>query len=271
MGQIRDKVIVLTGASSGIGAAAAIRLAAEGARLRLLARREDELKAVQRQIEQDGGEARIHPVDLSDFDDLDRCAEKLLEQDPHIDVLINNAGRSIRRPIKEAIGRDHDFERTMQLNYLAPVRLTMRLLPRWLEQGHGHLVNVSSQSAMMPTPRFAAYVASKSALEGFSRSIAAELRSDGIKVTIINYPLVRTPMTAPTKVYKKLDMMDVDEAADWMLRAVRERPARITDRRGLAFQMAMSAAPGPTAQFTGWFFDQMVRRLSRGADRDAGS
>ena len=262
MSSIDGQVIVLTGASSGIGEAGAVALAREGARMRLLARREDELRRVQRRIVEHGGEAEIYPVDLSDTDDLDRCAKQLLDDNPRIDVLINNAGRSIRRPIREAVGRDHDFERTMQLNYLAPVRLTMRLLPGMLERGSGHLVNVSSQSAMMPTPRFAAYVASKSALEGFSRSIAAELRDDGVTVTIINYPLVRTPMTAPTKLYRKLPMMGADEAADWMLRAVRDRPARVSDPRGFAFQMAMAAAPGPTARFTGWFFDRMVRKLS---------
>lgn len=263
MSNIDGRVVVLTGASSGIGEAGALALARRGARMRLLARREDELQRVQQAIRDDGGEAEIYPVDLSDFDSLDRCAEQLLADNPVIDVLINNAGRSIRRPIKEAIGRDHDFERTMQLNYLAPVRLTMRVLPGMLERRSGHIVNVSSQSAMMPTPRFAAYVASKSALEGFSRSIAAELRDDGVDVTIINYPLVKTPMTAPTRLYRKLPMMDVDDAADWMLRAVRERPARVADARGFAFQMAMSAAPGPTAKFTGWFFDRMVKKLSR--------
>lgn len=260
--KLGGKVVMITGASSGIGFMTAKKVAATGAKVILVARTREKLEDVQRILEKAGGEAHVYPCDLSDLEAIDAMADQVLHDFGHVDVLINNAGRSIRRAVIESLDRFHDFERTMQLNYLAPVRLTMRLLPGMLERGSGHLVNVSSQSAMMPTPRFAAYVASKSALEGFSRSIAAELRDDGVTVTIINYPLVRTPMTAPTKLYRKLPMMGADEAADWMLRAVRDRPARVSDPRGFAFQMAMAAAPGPTARFTGWFFDRMVRKLS---------
>ncbi len=262
---LRGAVIVVTGASSGIGEAGAVALAAKGAKLRLLARREDELRRVQAIIRADGGDAEVFPVDLSDLDAVEACADRLLASDPRIDVLVNNAARSIRRPIREA--RDHDFERVMQLNYLAPVRLTMRLLPRMLEQGGGgHLVTVSSMSALAPTPRYAAYIASKSALEGFTRSLGTELRNDGISTTIINYPLVRTPMVAPTALYKSAPMMDVEEAAEWMVRSVEQRPARITDRRGAAFAVASATAPGTTIKAAGWFFDRMASRLAAKAE-----
>ncbi|HEY3230543.1 MAG TPA: SDR family NAD(P)-dependent oxidoreductase, partial [Roseiflexaceae bacterium] len=196
---IRDKTIIITGASSGIGEAAALLLAREGARVCLIARRADELARVKRQIERENGRAWIYPADLADAEATDACCEAILKDHERVDVLVNNAGRSIRRTIKESLGRYHDFERVMQINYFAAVRMTLTLLPRFLEQRRGHIINVSSMSAMMPTPRFAAYAASKAALDAFARSIGAELAGDGIHVTTLNYPLVKTPMSAPTK------------------------------------------------------------------------
>lgn len=264
MNTLSGKTIVLTGASSGIGEAGAVQLAALGAELVLLARNTEALDTVVRNIELAGGTASRHSVDLSDPEAVAACAEAIQTAHPRIDVLINNAGKSIRRPIVDAASRPHDFTRLMDINYFGPVNLTLALLPRMLVHGGGHLVQVSSVSAQMPTPRYAAYVASKNALEGFTRSLAAELRGK-LTTTIINYPLVRTPMTAPTKLYSKLPMMDVDDAGRWLVDAVVDRPARITALSGRAWSASTAVAPGLTAKATGWFFDRMARRLARQA------
>jgi short-subunit dehydrogenase len=264
---IQGKTIVITGASSGIGEAAAMQLAREGARLCLVARRADELQRVKSAIEAENGKAWMYPADLADHTALDACCAAILKEHPQIDVLVNNAGRSIRRSIRESVDRLHDFERLMQINYFAAVRMTMRLLPRFFEQGTGHIINVSSMSALMPTPKFAGYVASKSALDAFSRTMAAELAGQGIEVTTLNYPLVKTAMTAPTAIYRYLPQMDVVEAGRWIVDAVRRRPARRTTRFGEAMTLATAALPGPTAKVIGRVFRVIGKRLEKRASK----
>lgn len=265
---MQGKTIVITGASSGIGEAAAKALAREGAHICLVARREEELARVKATIEADGGSASIYPTDLSDLNAIDACCAAILKDHKRLDVLINNAGRSIRRTIKESLDRFHDYERTMQLNYFGAVRMTLKLLPRFYAQHKGHIINVSSLSALVPTPRFSAYVASKSALDGFSRSIAAELIGDGIRVTTINFPLVKTPMTAPTKIYKYLPQMDVEVAAQWVVDAVKKRPARKTNLFGETFGLITAALPGTTAKGFGFLFKTVGKRLQKRADKE---
>ena len=237
------KTIVITGASSGIGEAAAKALARQGAHVCLVARREDELARVKADIENEGGHATAYAADLSDLKAIDACCEAILKDHERVDVLINNAGRSIRRTIKESLDRFHDYERTMQLNYFGAVRMTLKLLPRFYAQHKGHIINVSSLSALVPTPRFSAYVASKSALDGFSRSIAAELIGDGIRVTTINYPLVKTPMTAPTKIYDSMPLLDPEDAADMVVQACINKPVRVATRLGIAVELLHAVAP----------------------------
>lgn len=263
MASLENRRIVLTGASSGIGEASAKALAAAGAHVILLARREEELARVAADIRAAEGQADWLAVDLSDLEAADEAGARLAAEHGPIDTLVNNAARSIRRPITESFDRAHDFERTMRLNYHAAVRLTLQLLPGMLERGQGQIVNVSSQSVQMPTPRFAAYVASKSALEGFTRSLACELDGRGIAFTVVNYPLVRTPMSGATAIYQKLPMMDVDEAARWMLRAVSEQPARVCALSGHAWQVSTAAAPGLTTRYTARFLRRMLRRLQK--------
>lgn len=265
---MQDKTIVITGASSGIGEAAAKALAREGAHICLVARREDELARVKAAIEEEGGKASIYVADLSNLQEIDACCTAILKDHERLDVLINNAGRSIRRPIKESLDRFHDYERTMQLNYFGAVRMTLKLLPRFYAQHKGHIINVSSLSALVPTPRFSAYVASKCALDGFSRSIAAELIGEGIRVTTINYPLVKTPMTAPTKIYKYLPQMDVEVAAQWIVDAVKKRPARKTTMFGETFGVITAALPGPTAKGFGLLFKTVSKRLQKRAEKE---
>jgi short-subunit dehydrogenase len=260
---MHNKTIVITGASSGIGAAAAKALAAQGARVLLIARRADELETVVTQIRDAGGSAMAYPTDLSDTKALNACAAQILAEVPCVNVLINNAGRSIRRAIVDSLDRPHDFERTIELNYLAAVRLTLKMLPNMLEQNSGQIINVSSQSTQMPMPRFAAYVASKSALEGFSHSMAAELAGTGIAVTVVNYPLVRTPMSGATKLYSKLPMMSPEQAAQWLVKAVRNRPARIATPLGRAWEMSTATLPGITTALTGRLMNYAARRLAR--------
>lgn len=257
------KTIVVTGASSGIGEEAARQLAARGAKVILLARREDELKRVQREIEKQGGEAHSYAIDLSDEENIEAVTQQLLNDHAPIDVLVNNAGRSIRRQIKDSLDRLHDFKRTMQLNYFGAVQITLLMLPHMLERREGQIINVSSMSALIPTPFYAAYVGSKGALDAFSRSVGAELTDKGIVITTINYPLVKTPMTAPTKAYKYIKQMDVRDAAGWIVKAVEKRPARITSGMGGVWGVATSAMPNSTVKWTGRLFNYGAKRLAK--------
>jgi len=259
--------IVITGASSGIGEAAAVHLARAGATVCLVARRKEELERVKAAIDQGKGRARsrawVYPADLTDNASIEACCDAILARHKKVDVLVNNAGRSIRRPLKESLDRPHDYERTMQLNYFAAVRMSLRLLPGMLEQGSGQIVNVSSVAALMSTPRFSAYIASKAALDAFSRSLRMELADSGIDVTAINFPLVRTAMTEPTAIYKSAPQMDVSEAAGWIVEAVKMRPARITTRLAHAFNIATAAAPGPALVVLRQFYKQLLARYTR--------
>ncbi|AXQ28367.1 SDR family NAD(P)-dependent oxidoreductase [Solimonas sp. K1W22B-7] len=258
------KTIVITGASSGIGAEAARQLARRDAVVCLIARREEELLSVQAEIQAEGGEAHIYPTDLADAQSVDDCCARLMAEHPRLDVLVNNAGRSIRRPLIESVGRMHDFERTMQINYFAAVRMALNLLPRFREQGDGHVINVSSVAALMSTPRFAAYLASKAALDAFTRSMRIELAEHGIDATTINYPLVKTAMTEPTKVYKYLPQMEVAEAAGWILDAIAKRPARRTTPLATGFLLATAAVPGPALKLFAQFYK---RRLEKAQEK----
>lgn len=258
----RGKTVLITGASSGIGEEAAKQLAARGARLLLVARREDELRRVQRAIGAAGGSARIYPCNLAEPAEVDALVARLRQElSGGLDVLVNNAGRSIRRPLLESLDRPHDFERTIQLNYLAVVRLTLGLLPLLLTHGQGQVINISSVAALMTTPRFAAYQASKAALDAFSRSLRIELAEKGLHVTSINYPLVKTAMTAPTAVYKYLPQMEVAEAAAWIVEAIAERPARRTTALALGFQLATVAMPAPALRLLAGFYRRRLEKL----------
>ncbi len=265
---IADKLIVITGASSGIGESVARQFAAAGARVCLVARRAEELDRICAEISAAGGKAAGYAADLSDEAAIDQCCRDILDEHGLVDVLVNNAGRSIRRKVADSLDRYHDYQRTMQLNYFAAVKMTLNLLPGMLERGSGHIINVSSLSAIIPTPFFSAYVASKCALDGFSRSMAAELVDSGIHVTVINYPLVKTPMTAPTKHYKYMRQMDVDEAAGWIIDAVVKKPARRTSRLGAAWSVSTSALPTQTTKWTGRLFGYVARRLQAKAARE---
>ena len=209
----------------------------------LVARTPEKLEETKDQIEAGGG-SRLHPPrDLSDMDDIDRMADEALAQHGHVDVLVNNAGRSIRRSIALSYDRPHDFERTMQLNYFGAVRLILKLLPGMRERKSGQIVNVSSIGVQTNMPRFSAYVASKAALDAFSRCIASEIVDDGVTITAIYMPLVRTPMIAPTKMYDRFPTITPEEAADMICEAIIHKPKRIATPMGTLGQILYAINP----------------------------
>ncbi|WP_280363467.1 SDR family NAD(P)-dependent oxidoreductase [Nocardia wallacei] len=217
--------VLITGASSGIGRAAALAVAAKGAVVFLLARRGDELDAVVQEIRAAGGEAYGYQCDVTDSESVDHTVKTILDTHDHVDMLVNNAGRSIRRAVHRSTDRLHDFERTMAVNYFGAVRMTLALLPRMRERKFGHIVNISSAGVQVATPRFAAYLASKAALDKFAEVTAAEMLADNITFTTIHMPLVRTPMITPSG--KQGPSESPEWAAATIVRALTDRPKRI--------------------------------------------
>jgi short-subunit dehydrogenase len=241
---VRDKVVLITGASSGIGKEVALKVGNAGGIPLLVARSQDKLEEIKDQIESKGGRAAVHPADLTDLDDIDRLAGEVLDQHVAVDILINNAGKSIRRSVDRAYDRFHDYQRTMQLNYFAPVKLILKLLPVMRERGSGHVINISTIGLQMNTPRFSAYVASKAALDAFSKSIGPEIIGDGVHITTVYMPLVRTPMIAPTKIYDRFPTLNPEQAADMITEAIRKRPKRIATTLGNLGQLTYAVVPG---------------------------
>jgi NAD(P)-dependent dehydrogenase (short-subunit alcohol dehydrogenase family) len=242
-GAVNGKTVVITGASSGIGRAAAVKIAAAGGIPLLVARTQEKLEEVKAEIEAAGGSAYVYPCDLSDFDAIEELVPRMLADHPAIDMLVNNAGRSIRRSVKLSYDRFHDFERTVGLNYLSPVKLMLGLLPHMSERRSGHIVNVSSIGVQTNPPRFSAYVASKSALDAFTRVVSSETIGDNVTFTTIHMPLVRTPMIAPTKIYDSFPTISPDEAADLICEAIRAKPKQINTRLGTFGEVAYALAP----------------------------
>jgi short-subunit dehydrogenase len=241
---VQDRTVMITGASSGIGKATALEIGRAHGTVLLVARSADKLEEVAREVEVLGGTAHVHRCDLTDPDDIDRMAQEALKQHGSVDILVNNAGKSIRRSVSRAYDRFHDYQRTMQLNYFAPVKLILNVLPVMREQGSGHIVNVSTIGLQTNTPRFSAYLASKAALDAFSRSIGPEVIGDGVHITTVYMPLVRTPMIAPTKIYDRFPTLEADEAARMITDAIRKRPKRVATTLGNLGQLGYAIAPG---------------------------
>lgn len=242
-GHVRGKTVVVTGASSGIGHAVSMMMARAGAKVILVARGEEKLAESLEEIKAMGGKAWSYSCDISDLDACDQLIDKIVEDHGGIDVLVNNAGRSIRRSISLSCDRFHDFERTMQLNYFGSLRLILRALPGMSARNTGQVINISSIGVLTNSPRFSAYVASKAALDAFSRCASAEYSDTGIAFTTINMPLVRTPMIAPTKMYDNVPTITPDEAAQFIRQAVIYRPQRIATRLGVFAQTLHAVAP----------------------------
>lgn len=244
-GQVKDKVVLITGGSSGIGLAAAQKFAAAGAITLICGRDEEKLAEAKALINSEGNTLHTYSVDIADMQDCDRFVAQLLADFGHVDILVNNAGRSIRRGIENSFDRFHDLERTMQLNYFGALRVTYGLLPKMMERRKGHVVNISSIGVLTNAPRFSAYVASKGALDAWTRCAASEFADLNITFTTINMPLVRTPMIAPTKLYNNVPTLSPEQAADLIAQAVIHKPVRIATRLGVLGQVMHALIPKP--------------------------
>jgi thioester reductase-like protein len=240
---IKGKRIMITGASSGIGLETALKIGEAGGEVLLVSRTREKLEEVARQVEDAGGTAHVHPCDLSDLDDIDRLAQEVLDEHGGVDVLLNNAGRSIRRSVARSYDRFHDYERTMRLNYFGALKLILALMPGMRERKSGHIINVSSIGVQTNTPRFSAYVASKAALDAFSRCAAPECIADNVKFTTVYMPLVRTPMIAPTDIYKAFPTLTPDEAAQMLCDAMIDKPKRVASRLGTFGEVLYAVSP----------------------------
>ncbi|MDT8319212.1 MAG: SDR family oxidoreductase [Xanthomonadales bacterium] len=242
-GHVGGRIVVVTGGSSGIGEATAQMMARAGARVAIVARERQKLAETVRQIEAEGGSAKAFSADLTDMQACDEVIDRIVAEMGPIDVLVNNAGRSIRRAISSSYDRFHDYERTMQLNYFGSLRLIMRVLPDMEKRRSGQIINISSIGVLSNAPRFSAYVASKAALDAFSRCAASEFNDTGLRFTTINMPLVRTPMIAPTKIYENVPTISAEEAADMVKQAVIYKPQRIATRLGTFSAVMHAVAP----------------------------
>jgi NAD(P)-dependent dehydrogenase (short-subunit alcohol dehydrogenase family) len=238
------KRVLLTGASSGIGEAAAEQFARRGATVVVVARRQDLLDALADRITTAGGAAMSMPCDLSDMEAIDALVADVEKQIGGIDILINNAARSIRRPLAASLERWHDVERVMALNYYGPLRLIRGLAPGMLDRGDGHIINVSTWGVMSEaSPMFGVYNASKAALGSIGRVVETEWGHKGVHSTTLYYPLVATPMIKPTKAYDGMPALSPEEAAEWMITAACTRPVRIAPRMAVALNALNTVGP----------------------------
>jgi NAD(P)-dependent dehydrogenase (short-subunit alcohol dehydrogenase family) len=240
---VAGKVVLVTGGSSGIGLATAQRLAEAGATTLICGRDPARLAAASTLIGAGGGTVKAYPVNLADMADCDRFIQQLLAEHGHVDILVNNAGRSIRRSVEATFGRFHDYERTMQLNYFGALRMTMGVLPAMVARQSGQVINISSIGVLTNAPRFSAYVASKAALDAWTLCAASEFADVGVHFTIVNMPLVRTPMIAPSRVYDDMQALLPEDAADLVVQAIVNRPVRIATRVGIAGQTLHALTP----------------------------
>jgi NAD(P)-dependent dehydrogenase (short-subunit alcohol dehydrogenase family) len=242
-GTVAGKVVLVTGGSSGIGLASAHKFAEAGATTIICGRDQDKLDEAQKEAKARGYQFVCYAADIADMQDCDRLVQLLVKNHGGIDFLINNAGRSIRRAIENSYDRFHDFERTMQLNYFGCLRVTMGLLPGMVEKKKGHVVNISSIGVLTNAPRFSAYVASKAALDAWTRCASSEYADQGVTFTTINMPLVRTPMIAPTKIYNNVPTLSPEEAADMVAQACIYKPVRTATRLGISGQVLHTLFP----------------------------
>ncbi|MFT4083212.1 MAG: SDR family NAD(P)-dependent oxidoreductase [Nocardioides sp.] len=249
---VAGRRIVVTGASSGIGRSLALRLGNNDCHLILVARREAQLREVATAIARRGGSASVYRGDLASADDAQNVASSILRDHGGVDVLINNAGRSIRRTVADSYDRLHDFERTMQINYFGALALALAFLPGMRRRGGGHIVNISSMATQNATPPFAAYNASKAALDAWSRTVGAELAHDGIAITTVYMPLVDTAMSSATNAYAHARMLNTDQATEIVCRALITQAARIAHPVGTVGEIFAAVSPGAHRHITGF-------------------
>ncbi|MGU5682710.1 SDR family oxidoreductase [Aeromonas allosaccharophila] len=242
-GRVEGKVVLVTGATSGIGRATARKLAGAGAIVVTIARDEQKIAETQAEFAELGLTMQVYQGDLADLAQGEAITRQIVEEHGGVDILINNAGRSIRRSIEDSFERFHDLERTMQLNYFGALKVIMGVLPTMIEKKKGHIINISSIGVLTNAPSFSAYVASKSALDAWVRTAASEFADKGVSFSIINMPLVKTPMVAPTKVYEQVPMMTPEEAADLVCDTIINKHVRLATRLGVFGQVVHALAP----------------------------
>jgi short-subunit dehydrogenase len=241
---LNGRTVLITGASSGIGRATAIKVAAAGAIPILVARDLVRLEQTRAEISAAGGVAHVYVADMADLDSVQALARRVLAEHD-VDVLVNNAGRSIRRSASLSAERFHDYERTMAVNYFGAIRLTLLVVAQMRERGSGgHVTNVSSLGVQASTPRYSAYVASKAALDAFTRVVSGELRGEGISFTTIHMPLVRTPMIEPTKLYESFPAISAEQAAEMICESIRRKRKTMGTKLGTLAELSYTLAPG---------------------------
>ncbi len=241
---VRDRIVLITGASSGIGAVTASRIGAAGGEVVLVARGREKLETTAEEVEAAGGTAHVYPCDLTDLDAIADMTEQVLADLGRVDILVNNAGKSIRRSLELSYDRMHDYQRTMQLNYFAPVRLMLLLLPGMRERRFGTVVNVSSIGVLTRVPRFGAYIASKAALDILCDAWQAETHSEDVRFCTVHMSLVRTPMIEATTIYQRFPVLTPDDAADVVCEAIVRRPRRVSPPFGQIAAFADAMSPG---------------------------
>ena len=240
---LNKKLTLITGGSSGIGLAVARQIGEAGGTVILVARGLENLEVAKKEVEELGGTAFIYTCNLSDTDECKALVEKVLKEHGPIDVLINNAGRSIRRSVDNAYYRMHDFERTMDLNYFGCLQMILGFLPSMRQRKKGHIINISSAGCQSNVPRFSAYIASKSALDAFSRCLNNEIAQDNVNITTVYMPLVRTPMIAPTKSYDYLPVMSPERAAQLVLKSLVTKQKKVTTPLGSLAEVVYDISP----------------------------
>ena len=243
---VSGKTVLVTGASYGLGEATARKLGAAGATVLLVARSADRLAALAASINAGGGRAAAYPAALSDETAVAALAERLTENHGPMDVVVSNAGKSIRRSLHLQYDRPQDFECTIGVNYLGPVRLLLGLLPAMRRRGSGHIVSISTIGVLTtPGPRWGAYLASKSAFDVWLRSVAPELRADGVHVTSVYMTLVHTPMSEPTPILRRMPGLSAEQAADIVAKAIIDRPGRVQPWWVRPIEISSMLLPGP--------------------------
>ena len=268
-GHVAGKVVLITGGSSGIGKASAIKVAEAGAKVIIVARGQKELDETRDAIVAAGGKCWAYTCDLTDLSSCDALVAKVLAEHRHVDILVNNAGRSIRRSVELSYDRFHDYERTMQLNYFGCLRLIMGFLPTMTQRRRGHIINISSIGVLASSARFSAYVASKAALDAFSRCAQAEFSGKNIAFTTVNMPLVKTPMIAPTKMYDSVPTLTPEEAADLVVKAIIERPSSVATRMGIFAATLNAVAPKAYEVIMNTAFEMFPDSAAAKGDRKA--
>jgi short-subunit dehydrogenase len=240
---VQGKITLITGGSSGIGEAAAKKITEAGGEVVLVARTLKNLEKVADDIRGNGGTAHVYPCDLSQMAAIAAMADQVLDDLGGVDILINNAGRSIRRSLELSYGRIHDYQRTMQLNYLGAVQLILKFIPGMRERGFGQIINISSAGVQTRAPRFGAYIASKAALDTLCDALQAETVNDNVRFTTVHMALVRTPMISPTSMYDKFPALTPDQAAGVVTDAMVHRPRRVSPPFGQFAAVADAVNP----------------------------